>query len=314
MPVADTFSSLLEFQWRSIGIPTSEMSVEVRRDLVIHKFADRDGAHVEDTGRHPLQFTARIPFLNGISPGPNESWGSTPLYPTLWRAFFAACTDTSKSGILQHPELGTFNCKLEHCKTVWSAARRGGVDVEASWIESDDTGDDLSIALSKPSPLAGLVMSAAAIDAQIALITADSDAGLSVYVPNAPVSSYVTAITTANDTDDVLSQNSGGQCAVIIAQSQAIQASIGSSPLTWQLNLACDQAIESARNTQATLLTQGQGVSLYTVTKDSTMGQLASVIPADIESLIRLNPLLVQSPIVRQGTVVRFFALQSTAA
>lgn len=308
--MTDLFSSLLEFSWRGFGAPVSEMTVEVRRDLVIHKFADRDGAHVEDTGRHPLQFTARIPFMLGIVPGPTESWGTTPLYPTQWRAFFAACTDSSKSGILQHPELGPFNCKLEHCKTVWSAMRRGGVDVEAQWIESDDSGDDLSIALSKPSPLAGLAQSAADIDAQIAQIMANSNVALPpVYVPPTPVSTTVASIGAATNTTSLLQHSSGGQAAVVIAQAKAVQASLGGSSLTWSLNLSCDQAIENARNAQQTLLTQGKAVSLFTSVKDATLAQIAATIPADVDDLMRLNATLVQTPIVPCGTVVRFYPL-----
>ena len=65
-PAANLFPLLLGFAFRSIGFPCSETKLEVRQDLVIHKFADRDGAHDESTGRHPFQITARIPFINGL--------------------------------------------------------------------------------------------------------------------------------------------------------------------------------------------------------------------------------------------------------
>lgn len=311
--MADLFTQLLEFRWRDIGVPISETTLEVRQDLVIHKFADRNGAHVEGTGRHPLQFTARIPFMNGLTAAPGETWGGKQLYPTVWRAFFTACTDNT-SGTLQHPELGPLTVKLEHCKTVWSATRRGGVDVEASWIESDDDGADLLAALSSPSPIAGLMSSAADIDSQLAQFAANPDAGLSdVYAPDESFSSYVASVVAVSDTQSLLGQASAGQCDVIVAQALAVQATLGGSCLTWSLNLSCDIAIENARNAKAAILSQGKPVSLFTVGKDCTMGELAAVIPANVTDLIRLNLTLVQNPIVPQGTVVQYYALPAAA-
>ena len=313
-PVTDPFPLLLGYAFRGLGFPVVDTMLEVRQDLVIHKFADRDGAHVEGTGRHPFQITARIPFLNGIQPGPQETWQSNSLYPLQWRGFFKACCDNS-SGTLVHPELGPLTVKVEHCRTVWAAAKRSGVEVEVSWIESDDSGTALASALASPSPLAGLLASAAAIDEQIAALQGDPSAGISVYQPPATISSLVASVTLSVGIQGSLGQASLGQCAVVIQQATAVQASLyteaNSSALSWPLVLSCDQAIEAARNTRATLLQGAAPVSLYTTLKDSTLGQLAAVIPADIGVLISLNGQLCAAPVVPAGTVVRFYPLSA---
>lgn len=307
--IVDPLGALLDFQWRSVSIPVEKTRMRVRQDLVIHKFADRDGAHVESTGRHPLEITATIPFINTLKPGPNEGWRSTPLYPTQFRAFFVACTDNT-SGELQHPEFGLLTCKLSTAEFVWSADRRGGVDCEAVWLESDDTGGDLTAALSTASPLAGLTASAAQLDAQLANIAGGAPFP-PPYVPPFSISDLVNQVIAATDTVTLLQRDVGGQLAGIIYQAQRVQASLdaASNSLQWPINLACEQTIESARAAQSNLLSQGKPVSVYTTGKDSTLGELATVIPASVVDLMQLNPTLMQSPIVPAATQVRFYPL-----
>ena len=71
--------------------------------------------------------------------------------------------------MLQHPELGPLNCKLDMARTTWQGTVRGGVWVHATWIESDDTqADQLGQDLSAASPITNLIASADDLDAQIA--------------------------------------------------------------------------------------------------------------------------------------------------
>ena len=304
---ADTlFANLLEFQWRGIGFPVEKTDVVLRQDLVIHKFADRDGAHVEATGRHPLQISATIPFIIGINAGPNESWRSTPLYPNQFRAFFTACTDNT-SGTLQHPEFGPLTCKLEQAKFSWSATRRGGVDVEATWVESDDTTGDLTAALATSSPVAGLSASAADLDTQLAAV--NPAIFPKPYVPPVSFSSMVAQVTGVIDSVTVLQHQYAGQLGAVIYACQQVQTSLNmaSNAVAWPIQLSTTKTLENARNALSALLSQGKQVSTYIVNKDSTMGQLATAIPANIGDIITLNPTLCQSPIVPIGTSVRYY-------
>src|SRR5580700_9335962 len=135
------FAALLELRWKDISFPYASLRNRLRQDLVIHKFADRDGAHVEGLGRHPFEFTARVPMLNGLDAGPNEHW-QRPLYPFVRDNLLRAALDKT-SGILQHPELGPITCKLETLDWELKAEVRSGVWVDVTWLETDDGGLDI---------------------------------------------------------------------------------------------------------------------------------------------------------------------------
>ena len=125
-----------EFRYDQLGFPCVQTSLEIRQDLTVHKFADRDGAHVEACGRHPVEISARIPFFNGLIPGPQETWNGNDLYPNTWRLFLLKALDRS-SKVLNHPELGPLTVKLQTCKTDWNSNTRNGVWVDVKWIESE---------------------------------------------------------------------------------------------------------------------------------------------------------------------------------
>jgi len=231
--VNDLFGRLLEFQYRGIGFPVVEFTTELRQDLVIHKFIDRDGAHVEATGRAPLQITARIPFLNGIEKGPNENW-QRPLYPFGWKNFFAACADRT-SGELQHPELGSLQVKCEMAHTRWSGSVRGGVFVDCSWIETDDTQVALTEALTGPSPIGYMALSAAELDNQLA--TLNPALVPQPYKPPFSFGSIFASIRSTLDQYTILQKQFAGRLDNALYQVTAIEDSlnlaINANALNW---------------------------------------------------------------------------------
>ena len=130
----------------------TQFSTSLAHDQVVHKWADRDGAHVEATGRQPLQFRAAIPFKNAVLPGPGETWGNLFLYPDTFRLFLTAFA-TRTSGILQHPELGPLRAKPHAAEFMWAANVRDGCDCTATWTESfDDTVTEFQDVLARKSP------------------------------------------------------------------------------------------------------------------------------------------------------------------
>ncbi len=301
------FGSLLEFQWRSIGFPVCDFETEVRQDLVIHKFADRDGAHIEGTGRAPLMITARIPFLNGLDRGPNEHWQS-PLYPYQWRRFFEACADKS-TGILQHPELGPLTCKCEFARTRWEGNIRSGVYTNVTWLESDDTTDDLTAALSYPSPLASVDAFAADLDLNLASV---SKAQLpQPYVPQYSFSDLANAVRGVVDTFTMMQKSFAGRLDNIVYEANALEFSLNqaqnSNALNWPLVQAAEGIKDAAYAAKKVLLGQGKAIGLYKVQNDSTLAKISAVIPAPLTDLMNLNRSLVQAPLVPQNTQVRYY-------
>src|SRR5947208_3808040 len=118
------------------------MEMDLEQDHAEHRWPDRDGAHVEATGRAPLVFSAKAIFRNGISTGRAENWESGKLYPDAYRAFIDAAADRT-SGPLQHPEHGTVTCKLRSARVTWDANKRDGCDVACVWVETSEPTDEL---------------------------------------------------------------------------------------------------------------------------------------------------------------------------
>ena len=306
------FDQLLEFQWRGIGFPVAEFAVDLRQDQTIHKIVDKDGAHVEGTGRHPLQFTARVPFLNGLSSGLAETWGLSnnwTLYPTVWRQFFQACADKS-TGDLQHPELGVITCKCESARTRWAADVRTGVWVDVTWIESDDSAIQLTEALQKESPIATVSSVGAALDAYLS----DPTNLKAPELPTFPTTfgDFVNAIRGTIDQTTILQRSFAGRIDNLIYQATSIEdaldRSVNANALNWPVTQACEQMKSAAYVLKATIGTKSKTVALYTVPKDSTLGQIAATLGADLGPLMALNVAFVGAGVVPGGSVVRYYA------
>lgn len=308
--VNDLFESLLAFTWRTVSFPVVHFETELRQDLVIHKFADRDSAHIEGCGRHPIQITAYIPELNGLARGQNETWYA-PLYPDGWRALFAAFADRS-SGPLQHPELGLITCKPSSLRTKWEANVRSGVYAEAVWIESDDTTTDLQSALSTPSPAAQVSASAADIDLQLSQI--DPSVVPKPYVPPVSFTDLANAVRGAVDQTTLLQKQYAGQLDNLIYEANALKASLdaSSNALNWPLYQSIEALKASCYDLAQQLLTQNRTIGLYLLPKDATFAQIATMVSAPITDIIILNAQYMQFPVVSAGTMIRYYSSPAT--
>jgi hypothetical protein len=316
---AHVLNYLVEYQWRGIGFPTESFTIELRQDLAIHKMTDRDGAYIEGTGRSPLQFSARIPFINGLTAGMNESWGGTNLYPSQWRSFFAACADRS-TGVLQHPELGPITCKLESCHTEWSGHSLGGVWVNAVWLETDDSDiNQVTAALASPSPAGQVASASADLDNDVPNVIGPS-------LPTFPFSfsDLAFAIRGVIDTPSLMAKELGGRIDNILYQANTIVQALkgysdaaqtlnpnggvgNTSALNWPIYDACMQVQSAAYDLKSLQLTSGKPVSFYRVTVDQPLFSVAQNIPAPLDDIFTLNPTLISQAIILSGTKVRYY-------
>jgi hypothetical protein len=312
--VDDLFAQLKEFQWKGVAFPSTEDDVEIRQDLVIHRFADRNGGYVEGTGRHPVQITARIPFLNYIYAGTNETWPQGALYPYQWRLFIVQCLEGT-SGILQHPELGPLNCKIDLAKTSWSGKVRGGVWVQATWIESDDTqADQLGQDLSASSPIAQLTATADDLDENILTLAA----ALGAQANPLPALEFTFADLAASlvgviDVPTILQKEFQGRVDNVLYQCGRVETSLSSAnetlgPLSWPLYQDCERTKDAAYTVQAqAAIAQKRTVLQKRLPKDSTIAGAALYVGADLTDFILLNYALVSTPVVAAGTKVSYY-------
>jgi hypothetical protein len=311
--VLDTFSGLIEMSWKNVQLPVIEFETEIGQDLVPHRFADRNGAYIEGTGRKPTKISATLMFSNYIRPAGQETWIPGGLYPYQWRLFLMACLEGT-SGVFMHPELGPLNCKLDMARTTWSGRMQGGVVVHAAWIESDDTqadqiGDDLSSA----SPTAGLEITAADLDTNMAAVEAAVAAQQNPFPPvEFTFAQLANSIIGVFDTTTILAKESQGRCDNMVFQAQRVEDSVSRSPilgpLAWPIIQGCERSKDMAYQLKAQAAIAARPQKQKALPKDMTMGQAAAFVGENPTDFIVLNYQLVQKPVIPQGTIVTYFA------
>jgi len=312
--VTDLFGQLREFSWKGVSFPTTRHTFTLRQDLVIHRFADRNGAYVEGTGRPPVQVRATIPFLNYIYAAPQETWSPGALYPYQFRLFLQRCLDGT-SGILQHPELGDINCKVDLSETTWDGKVQGGVWVEATWLESDDTqADQIGQDLSAASPVSQFEATADDIDANIATLAAAVSAQQNPLPPlEFTFSDLVSLVVGVIDIPTILDKQAQGMAQNILYEASRVQDALAMSPVIGPLSWPIFQAAERLKDSAYQVLAQptavaGRSILTATVQKPCTLSQAMLIVgAANIEEFIALNAPLVASPVIPAGTQVQYY-------
>ncbi len=304
--MGDVLSQLLEYKWRDVSFPVVQFSTGVAHDHVIHKWADRDGGHVEATGRQPLQFRASIPFKNSVNPGPSETWGKLFLYPDTFRLFLAAFA-TRTSGVLQHPELGPIRCKPHSADFTWSANSRDGCDCNATWTESlDDTVSEFQDILARKSPVAELILQADALDAEVA---AYPNPLLSTSVRSFSFADAMRLATKPFNTITLTSAKYGGYINHVAYRASLLEDAVLHlhDNAAWPIVTACERVRALLHDLKKQQLTVANRlIGFYTVPRDATLASLIVPTRTSARELLNLNPSLASGPVVRKGTVVRY--------
>lgn len=298
------------------------MRVSLGQDLVQHKFWGQDGASIEGTGRAPLVFTATIPFRNGIVPGKNERWGI--LYPEEYRKFVVAGSERG-TGTLTHPEFGEVKCRLERCETEWSAERRDGCDVEATWVE--DRIDELdSVNLHDASPVQQADLAALDLDAQLTSLTPKPE--LPEY--KSDFGDFMRGVTAISDQATLLQTKAGGKIDQIAFRAGQLgnslqklqtrtaqtvrellhpdQSLAGRVAMSWPMRQSTERLKSATRDLRKTILASGKPIVFYRVPKDTTLAAIAIDTGAPLSDLMRLNPSALRSASVPEGSLIRHYA------
>ena len=317
----DVLEGLFEASWRGIGFPTTKFRMSIAHDLVEHKYWGVDGARVESTGLAPLRFSFSAPLLNGIEPGGKETWKWAELYPDQFRKLVAAF-QRKDVGWLVHPEFGRIKCKADKLDADWEAGRRGGSDVEMTFVE---TLDESGLSALNPDVLA---------ITQSAITLLDLDGGDPSYLvgytaslkqllqaKGVPLPPYLLAkkVTFSDLIADVkaianypalLAYRGQGAIKALEYHAKEIAAAAERSrdAFAWPLTQKAERAKESAFDLRQEILKASKAVGKFTVPAPTTLAGVARQIQgAKMGDLMSLNPDLVQKPEIDTGTVVRYY-------
>ena len=312
--VDSLFASLLEFSWRRISVPLTSISLHFEQDQVEHKWPDRDGAHVEATGRAPIMIEAKIPLRNFISNGVNESFVASRLYPQALRAFMAACADRT-TGELQHPELGVIQAKCKHFEFTIDATRRDGVDLSVSWVESSEKPEDLTAVLASSSPATNMTTAATDVDSYNAAPSASAIQAQLKRLGGLPTSyepsltDLARSIQAIPDQYALLNRQLGGQIDHFAYRMQAIvNATNAAQDATfWPIKKAAEIGKAAANDIKKTLSIDARPIGFYTVPTPQSMASVATTLQATVSDLVKLNPILFSAPVISAGTKVRYY-------
>jgi len=300
---ASIFEELREFSWRGIGFPVSSTRFSFEHDQKDHAWADRDGVRIEPTGRGALLIHASIPLVNGIEPGPQETWQG-PLYPTVFRSLVGALLDRS-SGELQHPEFGKLTCCPKMADGEWVATLRDGVVLAATWRQTNAAEDELAQAIAAPSPITTAVQYGADLDAQLSASPA---------LPQQPqfepsFSDSMRSIQGAFDTVSLASAQVQGQIDHVVYRVNAIaDAAVRAGDVQmWPVINSCERLKSAMADLRKTLLVANKKIAIFVTPTDLTLSQIAVTTKSKIADLLSLNPRLASLPVVTAQTAVRYY-------
>lgn len=310
--MVDVLKDLQAFSWRGIEFPVTKMRLSISQNLAEHQYWGFDGARVEATGRKPLIFSATIPFTNGIVPGKAERWGV--LYPTTFRQFIAAMADKS-TGALIHPEMGDLSAKPHTAEVEWSGdAHRDGAVVNATWTETLVEAYDLT-AIDNPSPIATAEAAALDLDASIDDINSLADEyRLPVYEKT--FEDDLNNLAAVGDQVALASQRITGRVDNLVYKAKQVRDSAlrARDALTWPAVQAATRLSAAMQDIRQSLVESGQDIILYTVPKATTVAGLVPTTGVSVRDLLELNPQLAYQPVVRAGTVIRYYAARRKVA
>lgn len=305
----DALGQLSAASWRGIEFPTSRFRVSIAHDLVEHKYWGVDGARVESTGLAPLRFSFTAPLLNGIEPGKAETWAQ--LYPNQFRILVAAFQNKD-AGLLNHPEFGHFTCKAERLDADWDAARRGGVDCELTFVETNIVNATPREDLHREVALRAAAASLDGKKPDLEALLKARGIPLPEYLKKQKLSltDFANKINAIADAPTLLSYRASGRVNNILYHAKRLQFSIdrSRSALTWESTRDVERVKANAHEANQKILQVNRIIGTFTVPAATTLAGVARQIAgARVDDLIKLNPGLMKGPEIDKGTVVRHY-------
>lgn len=297
--MADLFATQLdECSFRGVSFPVELVGEKGGQRLAIHHKMDRDGAQVESTGRLPFSFSVKAYFIDGLTPGQNEQWSARDLFPAGWLQMRDYLIN-KKTGTFVHPLYGEFQCKPVNWSVMFTADVRSGVIVDMEFIETiDDSQNDINLA---PTVITSATSSALNLDTQLLNPITPPP-----YTPDMggydSYSDAVTGILSSGQSQGVNKIDNLTNSLYAFGDSLDISDEFVAnfSDLTYQFIDALNTLKLQFQFTQA-------NTAIYTVTKDTTLANIANTLANTLDQIMELNPFLLAYPIIRRDTQVAYY-------
>jgi prophage DNA circulation protein len=298
--MTDILGQLQRASWRQIEFPVMGVrDFGFQHEHAEHRFVFRDQTLIESLGRKNPTYKFSIPFREDIAKGP---WFN--LYTKVYPDFLDACQDRTR-GILVDPAHGALPAKCVSFRESLAVGKRDGVDVEVEFIRAPNEGDRIEDLGTHIRTLEGARGSAGAFDRQIKKIP------FKQYVPPEPTINPLDAVSAVTSQVEVSASKVSASFADAAFRVEKATASIE------RLKDPQNQpALQQAARLRSALLkfeeeTDPLGVQplrRISTKSDQTVSAAARKLGMSIQDLVRLNPWLARTPLVRAGSDLRVFA------
>jgi hypothetical protein len=306
--MTDMLKQLQRASWRQIEFPVmGTRDFGFQHAQTEHKFLFRDFDLIESLGRKNPTYKYVIPFREDIAKGP---WAN--LFTLVYPQFLAACQDGTR-GELVDPAHGALPAKCVSLREILTVDRRDGVDVEAEFVHAPAESDSDRGMAKGIHTLEGARGMAGTFDREIKKLT-DKDAlgrDIRQLAPPKPTISPLDAISAVTSQVEVGLNKITASLADASFRVEKSTASI--ERLKDPTNQPALQQAARLRNALISLeeTTDPTGVrplGRISVATDKTISAVAAKLGMSIQELVRLNPFLARTPLVRAGTDLRVFA------
>jgi LysM repeat protein len=308
--VTDIIISLQRASWREIEFPVSSREYGFQHEQAQHRFIFRDDQLIESLGRQNPTYRYTIPFREDLAVPP---WGGAHLFTRVYPDFLDACVDKSR-GVLTDPAHGSRACKCVSFREILDVNRRDGVDVEVEFIVSPaevDFSDPLGVQVIRT--LQGAADEARRFDSAASKIS-DADLKKLEKLRLGPPEATVNPLDFVSSVGNQVEVAGGKVSAALADAAFRVEKSTDTIDRLKNPNLA--QTRRQARRLQEALLafeestdpTGTRPLRKVTNTANRTVSEVARLLGMTTQELIRLNPHLARSPLVKANTEIRVFA------
>ncbi|WP_437767186.1 DNA circularization N-terminal domain-containing protein [Sorangium sp. So ce281] len=293
---ADVLSQLLGASWRGISVPAILVTTKGGHGVVAHKRMDRDGWLIENTGRNSAMFSFKIPFVNTITRGPNETWSE--LYPKTYREFTAALEDR-QPGTLVHPDYGERLCSTVDWEVVLDPDFRGGPTVQVTWMETADE-DKAFAGLSSDFAIAA--SSAVELDNIVGILPPAQKPNLDGF---GSFTEFVRSLQAVGDQIDLARSKAVAKIDRVVSQVRRLEDTYGRVNVGFRDT--SNRFISAMHSIQQSLATKSTDKGFYVIPKSTTVTSVALRFRNSVTEILSLNPLLAGSPVVSAHTAIRYY-------
>jgi hypothetical protein len=299
--VTDVLKQLQRGSFSDIEFPISHREYGFQQEQAAHRFIFRDNELIESLGRKNPTWRYTIPFREDITVTP---WAN--LFTRVYPFFLAACRERDRQDLVD-PIHGKNPVKCVSLREILDVNRRDGIDVEVEFIYAPTMAQvaDGEVVGTKIHGVQGFEAGAKRFDGEIKKINWRQE------IPPEPTVSPLDAISAV-----------GGQ--VLLVQGK-VAAALGDSAFRLEKavqtidrlrdpNLASTRT--QARRLQGAALdledrvdiTGAQPLRKLVTASNITVAALAGKLGITLELLLKWNPALRRSPLVKANTEIRVTA------